>query len=351
MANIRPIVITSDDFSGDDSLDHDQLDKLLIANTVNAAQSLVSGWNKEDLLIVPCLTLNNTNSAVTNGTILLQGIIPKKTVSAARFFDNVDKTVQLSFGPFNANLFNFEGSLSSALLDSSLIDFSLTDKDGKDLGTPELEEFNFGGFCLRVYVNPIPPVGWAKVDISLFPLKKEELLQEHPLAKDVRFPGISVAHPSGSHMLAPRSADLFPETKCGCPIAPALVAITSPTTTPFSVPTVALKNALSVLMRTNIKPDNKRNVKFLLPRWAEVLAKGAAGLLGCSPDHIWPPSSPSSATPPSAGQRVPSPPQTAPARPPGRTSFLKNKNPPLLSLPAHPLSFTYNILLNFLIIL
>ena len=325
MANNKPIVISSADFEGSDNLDQDQLDKLLISNTVNAAQSLVSGWNKEDLLIVPCLSLNNSNSAVTNGTITLQGIIPKKSVSAARFFENVDKTVQLTFGPFNASLFTFEGSLSSALLDSSMFDYSLKDKDGKDLGVPELEEFNFGGFSLRIYVNPIPPVGWAKVDISLFPLKKEELLLEHPLAADVRFPGISVAHPSGSHMLAPRSADLFPETRCGCPIAPALVAITSPSAAPFSISTAALKEALSVLMRTNIKPDNKRNIKFLLPRWAEVLAKGAAGLLGCSPDHIWPPSTspPPASTAPPAGTVHPTDPLPTPAGNQGRTSRTK----------------------------
>ena len=69
----RPVVITSDDFAGDDELSSDQLDQLLVDNLTDVAANLVSGWDPNGLIIIPALYLNNTNSGIDNATVVLQG--------------------------------------------------------------------------------------------------------------------------------------------------------------------------------------------------------------------------------------------------------------------------------------
>ena len=285
----KPVVITADEFYGTDQLGSEQLEKLLVNNVTDLATSLVSGWDPNGLIIIPALTLNNTNSDIDNANIVLQGRLfePKKVMSAKRFFNTDDASIQLIIKPFDAGTFVFKGRLTSELLNCSEFSFSII-KDGRELTSDEDDALGFRGFCLRAYINPQPPAGWAKVDISLFPLETSELLGTNRLAADPRFPGISLAHPAGLVSMGPSSSSIFPGTDWGCPIAAALLAVSSTDDHPLTVTSTAIKQAVSSLLRTNIKPENKRDHTFLTTRWNEITVKGTAGLLPCTPDFTWP---------------------------------------------------------------
>jgi hypothetical protein len=285
----KPVVILSDEFAGADELSAEQLDRLLVDNFTDVAGSLMSEWDADGLVIIPMVTLNNTNSAISNANVILQGRMfhPKKDVSAKRFFRTEDAAIQLVIKSLDARKFKFRGRLSSELLDCSDVDYSLT-KEGRELTYEELSAMDFAGFCLRAFINPTPPAGWAKIDVSVYPLAEEELRAKYSLAADPRFPGLSLAHPTGLVPMGPLSSTLFPEADWGCPIAPAILALTSTAAHPLSVTAKALKQALAGILRTNIKADNQRNYSYLIPRWEEILAKGQAGLSVGTPDFIWP---------------------------------------------------------------
>ena len=287
----RPVIIASDDFAGNDELSSEQLDRLLVDNLTDVAINLVSGWDPTGLIIIPALSLNNTNSDIENATVVLQGRLfePRKAVSAKRFFLTDDSSIQLVLKPLDARRFTFRGRLSSELLDCSEISYAVL-KDGKETTPQEDLDLGFKGFCLRAYINPQPPAGWAKVDISLFPLDVDELTSSFPAAKDPRFPGISLGHPAGLVAMGPSSSAIFPESDWGCPIAGALLALSSLEDHPITVTAKALKFAIGELLRTNIKPENKRDFSYLMTRWDEILAKGSSSLGTCTPDFIWPPS-------------------------------------------------------------
>ena len=187
------IITSSDDFAGTDELSSDQLDKLRVDSLTDVTINLVSGWDSTGLIIIPALSLNNTNSGIENATVVLQGRLfePRKAVSAKRFFLTDDTSIQLVLKPLDARRFKFRGRLSSELLDYSEVSYSIL-KDGKETTPQEDLDMGFKGFCLRAYINPQPPAGWAKVDISLFLLDVDELTNSFPAALYLRFPGISL---------------------------------------------------------------------------------------------------------------------------------------------------------------
>ena len=351
----RPVVISSDDFAGEDELSSEQLDQLLVNNFTDIAANLVPGWDPNGLIIIPALSLNNTNSAIDNATVVLQGRLfePKKVVSAKRFFLTDDASVQLVLKPLDARKFKFRGRLSSELLDYAEVDYSIL-KDGKETTPQEVLDLGFKGFCLRAYINPQPPAGWAKVDLSLFPLDVDELTGSFIAASDPRFPGISLAHPAGLVSMGPASSTFFPESDWGCPIAGALLALTSTVDHPISITAKTLKSAIGELLRTNIKPENKRDFSYLMPRWDKIYAKGPTSLGSCTPDFIWPPP----AAPPTAATEAfgsssgsPAPPGFRPLPPRGRTASFSAPPPHTtffyFSLSAvYFLSLIYNFFLN-----
>ena len=310
----RPTVITGEEFAGAEYLAPDQLDKLVIDSPVNAAHNLISGWSN-GLIVIPALSLNNTNTGFSNATILMQGRLfePKKAVSAARFWQTEDTAIMLTVKSMDARLFKFDGRLSSQLLDSSELSVTWT-KNGTELTNDELAAFNYNGFCLRANLAPIPPAGWAKLDISIFPANKDTLLLENPCATDHRFPGMNLF--SGQVMIGPRSSDLFPEVAWGSPVAPALIPLSNTADLPIEIPVKLIKSALSKLLRTALKPESKRSIGYLAPRWADLKAKGPASLAPCNPDFLWP----------AVSELPTSPPDTTAAG--GRNNFFSPLLPP-----------------------
>ena len=264
----KPVVISSDEFNGTDELNTDQLSRLLVDNFTDVAGSLMSEWDTDKLIIIPTVTLCNTNSSISNTNVILQGRLfhPKKDVSAKRFFRTEDTTIQLVIKSLDARKCKFRGRLSSELLNCSEVDYTLT-KEGRELTSKKLSAMDFGGFCLRAFINPTPPAGWEKIDISLYPLDEEELRARYCMAIDPRFPRLSLAHPTGLVPMGPLSSSFFPEADWGCPIAPAILALTSTTKHPLSVSAKALKQAVAEILRTNIKAGNKRNYSYLIPHW------------------------------------------------------------------------------------
>ena len=134
----RPVIIASDDFAGTDELSSEQLDKLRVDSLTDVAINLVSGWDPAGLIIIPALSLNNTNSGIENATVVLQGRLfeQRKAVSAKRFFLTDDTSIQLVLKPLDARRFKFRGRLSSELLDYSEVAYSVLKEGDHPTGRP-----------------------------------------------------------------------------------------------------------------------------------------------------------------------------------------------------------------------
>lgn len=291
----RQTVIGGTGFEGIQPLNIELIKKLEVAQVSGIPNKLLQNWSGGIVGIVTT-NLTNDNRRVDNCNFLLMGNIfstSQKTIGASKFWD-MPGNINLCIKETDTSIFKFKGSLSSELVDSDDINFSIT-KDNQEIEDSDMDSLNFPGFSLRAFINPISAER-AKIIIVLYPLPKDTLLDEHPLANKPQFPGIQLFN--AEFNFAPL-ASTFPPTGHGLPFLPAILPSQPFDILPNHPSGQDFKVAIAALMRRTTKPECKLNHNMLLPRWEEIQSEGDSLLKDLTPDLIWPLPT---ATPPHLGR-------------------------------------------------
>ena len=282
----RPI--GGDGFNGTEELSPADWASLVVDDLTSSAKNLLP--TDYSLMVVPGLSLNNDNSKPSTLGLFLQGELLKKInkFPATKFWPLVtNKNLHIVFNQLPGNLFRFGNDMTSDLVDSSEIEFRFIKKVKKDdviVEKAEATELGVGNFCLKAHMTPTKP-NRAAYYISLFPESEATLRRDHPLCCNPRFPGINILN--GELNIHIKTSTWFKEKSTGCPILPAICLGANPVSHPITLSMKAVKEALSVLLRKALKPENNKNHDLLLRRWQAIKTGGERELRDCTPDFSW----------------------------------------------------------------
>ena len=135
----------------------------------------------------------------------------------------------------------------------------------------DIVDKGFAGFTLRAFTRPTTSTH-AKMQLLVFPLDKDTLLSEHPLARTPCFPGIEV-YRSELHLGVQRD-DLI-DTSFGLNILPCVVT-SNPIRTKGPVPEREdIVGSMCALLRKAPAPEVRTKRTTLLQRWGELKEHGA----------------------------------------------------------------------------
>ena len=165
------------DFQGRDQLSSDDWRNLSVTTAVDAPRRLYSDWPGK--LIGYCVAnLANDNASILNMHFALAGSLWERphTVTATRFFEDLEAGTSLVFPTLNTNALAFNnGSLVSDYLSHEQLPH-----EWKRNGQPYPPPGPNKPFSVRAFITPIEGK-WAKLWILIFPLAKADLLSTHPL--------------------------------------------------------------------------------------------------------------------------------------------------------------------------
>ena len=166
-------------FNGNVPLTLEAVRRLEISKTDDIPAKFLQNWSGGIVGLVT-LELSNDNRRVQNGNFLVMGKMfsNKKAFSASKFWD-VPNDISIVFTDLDTSVFSFSDSMSSDLADREEFDYAFT-KDGKELNQEEEDALKIPGFTLRAYIAPLSGER-AKINIVLYPLPQETLLNVHML--------------------------------------------------------------------------------------------------------------------------------------------------------------------------
>jgi hypothetical protein len=265
-----PSIIAGDQFSVDAALNLEVV-KSWTVETLDRAGETLYDW-EGDIVGLVGTTLSGDNKSVHNSRFLLQGSLYRnkvKVVNANTYWTFPDRARhELVFEPLRGDLFVFRDTLVSNLVDSSEIEWSLRPQGKQPLMGTELDDAGFKGFCLRAFLWPTAP-NWAKLNILLYPLCKEELISSHPLSVHAAFPGISVVNET-----IPLGPEAKKKERYGIPFITAVLPGANFVDFPFFPPAKEFVAATAGLMRKTTYPEVKSNETYLKRRWEELATNG-----------------------------------------------------------------------------
>jgi len=294
--------IKSHHFNGSELIKAEDLEKVRAETEDDAFKDLVPGWTGE-IIAYLALNMKPDNTAPADGTIILKGSIfndRPHMFGASKFFD-LKSPYEFLIENLDCSKFRFPGIMTSAFVDSSHFSFWFR----KDINSPELSPEQafaegFPGFSLRAFLQPtgITTNTWLKINIQLYPLDLQSLLDSQPQASSASFPGITIY--TETICLAAKTSDIFPFRSFGMPVWPAIIS-SKPFTNNDPMPTTSnLIACISAILRAVVIPNAHLSHAVLLPRWAAIKEQGAAGLKVNTLDILWP--KPSSTNPPTQGR-------------------------------------------------
>ena len=150
-----------------------------------------------------------------------------------------------------------------------------------------LHTFNlllFQGFCLRTFVVPLSATS-AKFMVVFYPLPREELMEEHPLAVHPQFPGLKLL--TAECQLGIPSEDLV-DKSWGSPFLPAILPA-GPWRDQSMIPaTQDIRSCMWALLRRVHLPEIKLNKTYLMEKMEAIRKDGESQLVVGQPDCIWP---------------------------------------------------------------
>ena len=277
-------VINGNEFLGKDPLTVNQA-KRFTCKKPEEVSSLVENWDGESPLAVPFIQLSPDNTRVENANLVLEGFIfeEPKLIAAAKLWE-MEESFMLKINKLNLSLFKFSGSLQSAILDHSNIDFTFVKKKGEEIDPASIQEMGWQGFSLRAYLLPISGLV-SKLLIVIYPHPKDVLLELFPQAKNPRFPGISFGEQDVDMGIDSTSVL---DNNIGTPLLPGIIP-GSPLSTITAIPTAAeIVSRLSKLMRTALNPETRSSRTALLNRYISIEEKGEENLKAGLLDLVWP---------------------------------------------------------------
>ena len=283
-----PPLIRSEAFIGTDDLTWNDLEALRVGNRNEAADKLISNWSG-GLVGMTFFILSNDSRKVSDVEFGLVGQLYEdapKAISTNKFFPG--SNAKLVLQDLDMAVFKFRNSLSSNIVDCSELNYSYKQHlQGPDLTPDAARDLGLGGFSLRAHILPTLE-NYAKVELVCFPLPAEALLDQHPLAKDPRFPGIQLTA-VGQIIIEPGQGDIIGERSWGQPTLPAMIRATPFTSNSPLPPSSLLRQAFGALFCSASKPTLKQNCKFLLEQWALIQTEGVEALKTLPLDVAWPP--------------------------------------------------------------
>ena len=284
-----PIKGTNGEFNVARQLTIDQVKRWCVDPPEAAAETLLPDWTGNIIGLVN-LSLAGDNKTIVNASFLLQGrLIPTpKVIPFSKFWAPSASRVhhELVIEELDGSTFQFQGSLVSNLVDSADLTFHIRPVGGKPLVGTDLDDLNWRGFCLRAFIWPTTP-NFAKLNILLYPLSREELADEAPLSAFAAFPGFSLI--SVEFPIGPPSTNF----RFGLPFLPAITSGADFHLFPFHPSAEDFVSATAALLRKTTYPEIKASVATLQKRWAELRDADASALKTQSLALIWPlPSTP-----------------------------------------------------------
>ena len=190
MPKQKPTPIGGEGFRGKSALTQQDLERLIISAPAEAS-SLFNNWERGFGCAMIC-TLSNDNSKVINCSPKLFGdLYPnprKRTVVAVNSAWEKLPSLHLSLGTIDGEIFDFRGGLTSALVDSSALDYQFL-SNGNVLTEAECLEAGLLGFSIKAFLYPITQEH-SRISLVLYPEPLTNLTADNPLATDHRFPGL-----------------------------------------------------------------------------------------------------------------------------------------------------------------
>ena len=225
-----------------------------------------TGW-KQFVTANIGVAMSANNNRILSANIFLLGKLHKSAtectaVSAARFWPNVDPKIELRFPFDKMHIFPFDASLQSGLVDSSAVEFEIYNT-GTDLPMSP-EDFKAAGgssFTLRAFAHMTTAI-WLKLQLVLYPLGKEALLDTFPFAHNVNFPGL---------LLVSKNVTMLPNSTkdYGLPFAPFLLKGNPDAPFP-QAPSYELRAAISALLQTGVTPKLSKDATYLAAKWTKM---------------------------------------------------------------------------------
>ena len=287
----KTLYIRSEAFAGRDDLGWQDLEALRVTNVRDAADKLVDNWSG-GVIGVPIFELNNDRRKVDNVSFKLFGTLfddNAKVVASNKAFPN--SNAKLTLSDLNCELFVFENSLTSNLVDSSVLNASFRASTGGPILTEtELTERGIGPFSIRAHVYPTTATS-VRLDIAIFPLPAAELKASFPLATDARFPALQLCT-VGDIRVCPDQEDILGERSWGQPLLMAILSDSPFTESSALPPSSLLRKAFSSLMASGTRPTFKKDHKFLTELWTQVRNEGQNVLKTQPLELNWPPLNP-----------------------------------------------------------
>ena len=289
-----PPLIHSEAFDGADDLTSDDLESLRVSDKRDAADKLIANWTGGPVGMT-VFHLSNDSRKVADVEFALFGTLYEdapKIIATNKLFTGSGAKLVLT--DLNLEIFKFENSLTSQIVDCSALNFSFKQApQGPDLTEDEIRDKGLGAFSIRAHILPTLE-NYVKVELICFPLPAEALAELHPLSKDPRFPGIQLTA-VGQVCVEPSQGDVLGDRSWGMPTLPAFLCPSSFTKNSPLPPTSLLRHAFGALMRSATKPTMKQNAKSLMDLWGAVKSSGVEALKSLPLDVAWPPPAPAAA--------------------------------------------------------
>ncbi len=281
----RQTVIKDASFSHAVDFSVNDCKRLSVKSWNGVAESLHENYNGDPVVICG-LKLSADNQVVTDAVTLLEGCFFKnesKSFSAAKLWPFGDG-LTLKIEKVDCKKFVFKHGLTSELLDHSFLNYCLVRQNGSAVSLEDLNTMGFTGFSCRVFIQPVS-VSTAKLTVLIFPLAAEQLMGDHPLAKEPGFPGIAIHRQEID--LGVKASSIF-DKPMGSPILPAILP-----GNPFKSGQPIPKGSeiiakLSAVLRCVTVPECKSNYSGLTERWEAITTGGKSSMKCKQPEMLWP---------------------------------------------------------------
>lgn len=285
-------------FEGQDELTLEQWRELEVASSEDAPRRFLKSWQGA-LMGHLTARLTNDNRRIDRLTFSLAGTIWNEgfTAQASSFWEDAEG-ISFSLPHLDMKIFSFsEGTMYSDLVDSSKLDLTWY-RDGVEEDSVLISEDGVPGFTLRCFVvpNASPQPLWAAIQIALYPIPKETLLESFPICLNPSFPGYKL-FAANNFYIGFLTESIFPDFKGSLPIMPCVISGDDWEEVEAHPPTEDLRRAMAHTLRAVAKPEIRRGVKSMKKSLEDLLAAGEQGLKAQPVDTIWPlPSNPSKTT-------------------------------------------------------
>jgi len=225
-----------------------------------------TGW-KQLITANIGVALGADNSRILSANLFLLGKLHKHptdytAVSAAKYWPNVDPKIEIRFPLDKMDVFHFDATLQSGLVNCTAIDHEIYNT-GTDLPmSPEdFRAAGGGAFTLRAFAHMTTAV-WLKLQLVLYPMGKSALLETFPFAMNPWFPGLILV--SKSITMLPHAPNDY-----GLPFSPFLLK--GRPDAPFpQQSSFDLRSKISALLQTGITPKLSKDATYLNAKWKKM---------------------------------------------------------------------------------